>query len=152
MVLAADAALDPVTTLVVNGGIIGVFFALALLGWIGLKPELNRRDDQEKRQQALIDTLLAVYHHEVLPTLSDYEKRLSPLLSRVERKLDELEWFLGQEEGGRNEAARHPRGRGAQNRVGGGVGQSAGPDDYPPPPGRSGGAGIRGGPATGGGG
>ena len=67
LVIAADATLDPVTALVVNGGIIGVFFALALLGQIALKPEINRRDDQEKRQQALIDTLLAVYHHEVLP-------------------------------------------------------------------------------------
>ena len=132
--LAADATLDPVSALVVNGGIIGVFFALALLGQIALRPEIVRRDDQEKRQQALIDTLLAVYHHEVLPTLSDYEKRLSPLLSRVERKLDELEWFLGQEEGGRNEAARHPRGRGAQNRAGSGVRKGPGAGDYPPPP------------------
>jgi hypothetical protein len=137
LVLAADATLDPVTALIVNGGIIGLFFALALLGQIALKPELNRRDDQEKRQQALIDTLLAVYHHEVLPTLSDYEKRLSPLLSRVERKLDELEWFLGQEEGGRNEAARHPRGRGPQDRSRGGVGQGPGTGDYPPAPSRS---------------
>ena len=111
-----------------------MFFALALLGQIALRPEIVRRDDQEKRQQALIDTLLAVYHHEVLPTLSDYEKRLSPLLSRVERKLDELEWFLGQEEGGRNEAARHPRGRGAQNRAGSGVREGPGAGDYPPPP------------------
>jgi hypothetical protein len=132
--LAADAALDPLSALVVNGGIIGVFFALALLGWIALKPELNRRDDQEKRQQALIDTLLAVYHHEVLPTLGDYEKRLSPLLGRVERKLDELEWFLGQEEGGRNEAARHPRGRGPHDRPGSGVRQGPGSGDYPPSP------------------
>lgn len=130
--MGTDVALDPVTTLVVNGGIIGLFFALALLGQIALKPELNRRDDQEKRQQALIDTLLAVYHHEVLPTLGDYEKRLSPLLHRVERKLDELEWYLGQEEGGRNEAARHTRGRGPQDRPRGGIGQIPGAGDHPP--------------------
>lgn len=134
MFLGADAGLDPISALVVNGGIIGIFFALALLGQIALRPEIVRRDDQEKRQQALIDTLLAVYHHEVLPTLSDYEKRLSPLLGRVERKLDELEWYLGQEEGGRNEAARHPRGRGAQDSARGGVRQGPGPGDYPPPP------------------
>jgi hypothetical protein len=95
VIVAEAATLDPVTTLVVNGGIIGVFFALALLGQIALRPELIRRDDQEKRQQALIDTLLAVYHHEVLPTLSDYEKRLSPLLARVEKKMDELDWYIG---------------------------------------------------------
>lgn len=130
--IGADTV-DPVSALVVNGGIIGVFFALALLGWIGLKPELNRRDDQEQRQQALIDTLLAVYHHEVLPTLADYEKRLSPLLGRVERKLDELEWYLGQEEGGRNEAARHPRGRGVKDGPGSGIRKSPGSNDYPPP-------------------
>lgn len=113
-----------------------MFFALALLGQIALRPEIQRRDDQEKRQQALIDTLLAVYHHEVLPTLSDYEKRLSPLLHRVERKLDELEWFMGQEEGGPNEAARHTRRRGPQDRLGGGQREGPGAGDYPPAPGR----------------
>lgn len=132
LILAADAALDPITALVVNGGIIGLFFALALLGQIALKPELNRRDAQEQRQQALIDTLLAVYHHEVLPTLGDYEKRLSPLLGRVERKLDELEWYLRQEEGGLNEAARHPRGRGSKSGSGGSVRKGSGASDYPP--------------------
>lgn len=131
--IAIDATLDPVSALIVNGGIIGLFFALALLGQIALKPELNRRDDQEKRQQALIDTLLAVYHHEVLPTLGDYEKRLSPLLGRVERKLDELEWYMGQEEGGRNAppqrgaGGRSPthRGRSSQR-------EGPGAGDYPP--------------------
>jgi hypothetical protein len=132
-VIAADAALDPVSLLVVNGGIIGVFFALALLGWIALKPELDRRDDQERRQQALIDTLLAVYHHEVLPTLGDYEKRLSPLLTKVERMLDELEWRLeyAPPKGG-------PGGRGLEDRSGSGVGEGAGARDSAPPPGRPG--------------
>jgi hypothetical protein len=132
-VIAADAALDPVSALVVNGGIIGIFFALALLGQIALRPEIVRRDDQEKRQQALIDTLLAVYHHEVLPTLADYEKRLSPLLGRVERKLDELEWYMGQEEGGRNESAPGgTRGRSASSRGRGGVSRRPGAGDPPP--------------------
>lgn len=132
--IGADAALDPVTTLVVNGGIIGLFFALALLGQIALKPELNRRDDQEKRQQALIDTLLAVYHHEVLPTLGDYEKRLSPLLHRVERKLDELEWYMhrGDDDDDGPQTAGSPRRRGPKGGAGGGVRKGPGAGDYPP--------------------
>lgn len=129
--VAADATLDPVSALLVNGGIVGVFFVLALLGWIALKPELTRRDDQEKRQQALIDTLLAVYHHEVLPTLSDYEKRLSPLLNRVERRLDEIDWLLGEERHA-PPPPRNPRGRGPEDRFGGGEREGPGAGDHPP--------------------
>ncbi len=84
---------DPVTALIGVGGIVGIFFALGLLDWIELRPSIIRRDNREKQQQALIDTLLAVYHHEVLPTLGDYEKRLSPLLKAVEDRLEELEWI-----------------------------------------------------------
>lgn len=131
LLLAADATLDPVSALVVNGGVIGIFFALALLGQIALRPELIRRDDQEKRQQALIDTLLAVYHHEVLPTLSDYEKRLAPLLHRVERKLDELEWYLHQEEGGSHEASGYPRGRGSKDSPRGSIRKSSSTVNHP---------------------
>lgn len=133
MILAADAALDPVSALVVNGGIIGVFFALALLGQIALRPEIVRRDDQEKRQQALIDTLLAVYHHEVLPTLGDYEKRLAPVLRQVEDRLKELDYYRGKERDVGPET-RYPTRRRHQDDAGGGGSHGPGPDDYPPAP------------------
>lgn len=133
LLVGADAALDPVSALVVNGGIIGLFFALALLGQIALKPELNRRDAQEQRQQALIDTLLAVYHHEVLPTLGDYEKRLAPILREVEDRLKELDWYY-REERDRGPETWHPGRRRHQDHPGGGSGHGAGPGDYPPAP------------------
>lgn len=105
MLAQASNPVDPVTALIGVGGIVGIFFALGLLDWIELRPSIIRRDNREKQQQALIDTLLAVYHHEVLPTLGDYEKRLSPLLKAVEDRLEELEWITRKMEGGGGEPA-----------------------------------------------
>jgi hypothetical protein len=86
---------DPYQALIVNAGVAGVFIVLFLLGIVSAKPSIEREravaDAELARRQALIDTLLAVYHHEVLPTLGDYEKRLAPLLERVERTVDRLE-------------------------------------------------------------
>jgi hypothetical protein len=127
--VAVDA--DPISALLVNGGIIGVFFVLALMGWIWLKPSVDRLVAQEARQQALIDTLLAVYHHEVLPTLGDYERRLAPLLTRVEKLVMEMEWRLNIEEDSDGAPARHTRGRGSQDSAGGGSRQSRGTRDNP---------------------
>jgi hypothetical protein len=129
--LSVDAA-DPISALLVNGGIIGIFFVLALMGWIWLKPSVDRLVAQEARQQALIDTLLAVYHHEVLPTLGDYERRLAPLLTRVEKLVQEMEWRLNLEEdsGGAPEP-RHSRSRGTQDSAGGRSRQGRGPGDSP---------------------
>lgn len=86
---------DPYQVLITNAGVVGVVLVLILFGILHTKPAVDRervladqaraRDETELvRRQALIDTLLAVYHHEVLPTLGDYEKRLAPLLERVE--------------------------------------------------------------------
>jgi hypothetical protein len=83
------ANIDPYQALIVNAGVAGVFVVLFLLGVLYAKPTVEREravaDAELARRQALIDTLLAVYHHEVLPTLGDYEKRLAPLLERVEK-------------------------------------------------------------------
>lgn len=91
-------AVDPYQALIVNAGVAGVFIVLFLLGQVYAKSTVEREravaDAELARRQALIDTLLAVYHHEVLPTLGDYEKRLAPLLERVERMLERCEQEL----------------------------------------------------------
>lgn len=91
-------AVDPYQALIVNAGIAGVFIVLFLLGQVFSKPTVEREravaDSELARRQALVDTLLAVYHHEVLPTLGDYERRLAPLLERVEAMLVRCEQEL----------------------------------------------------------
>lgn len=98
-------AVDPYQALIVNAGTAGVFVVLFLLGQLFSKPTVEREravaDAELARRQALVDTLLAVYHHEVLPTLGDYERRLAPLLERVETMLVRCEQELAIAERGR---------------------------------------------------
>lgn len=138
LTLGADGAVDPIQNLIGAGGIVGIFFVLALMGFIWLKPAVDREFEKAVRQQALIDTLLAVYHHEVLPTLGDYERRLSPLLVRVEALLREVEWLLERRqaewrEGGGSGSVGDFRRRGNAGGPGSGFDQGPGPGDHPAP-------------------
>jgi hypothetical protein len=111
---------DPTQTLIGSAGVAGVWVLAFIFGQIysaksvihereAAKEELTRalataeadrvRDEQElARRQALIDTLLAVYHNEILPTLSDYEKKLAPALARTEDVLKKMEWIISEYE------------------------------------------------------
>jgi hypothetical protein len=103
------AEIDPYQALIVNAGVAGVFIVLFLLGQIYTRPSVDRerqladisrqRDDAEiARQRALIDTLVAVYNSEVLPTLASYEKVLPPILDRIEKTFIRIETILDRHE------------------------------------------------------
>jgi len=98
----ADTSLDPFQILVAQAGVVGVVVVLLMMGQLYTGKSVQRerdlgaaqlaRDDAElARRQALIDTLLAVYHHEVLPTLSDVDRRMVPLMEKTETALNRLE-------------------------------------------------------------
>jgi len=151
-IAAAEGAVDPFQVILTGTGVVGAMFILALLGWIWLKPAvekvfasyeaaITKRDADLARQQALIDTLLAVHQHDVLPVLADYEKHLSPMLQKVEAMLQYLEWLIVQQSDGGNRAPSPPPGPGGLPRPGfgvsyrGGVGQSPASGNQPTPPG-----------------
>jgi hypothetical protein len=103
------ATVDPYEALIVNAGVAGVFIVLFLMGQVYTRPSVDRerqlydlsrqRDDSEiARQRALIDTLVAVYNSEVLPTLASYEKVLPPLLERIEKIFVRIETILERHE------------------------------------------------------
>lgn len=83
----ATTTIDP-TVFLSNGITAAVVVGLMLIGWLWSKPAVDREFAKQAQMQALIDTLLAVYHHEVLPTLGDIDKRMIPLMERLERELD----------------------------------------------------------------
>lgn len=87
MTFAAEAV-DP-TVFITNGVTAAVVVGLLLAGWLWSKPAVDREFAKQAQMQALIDTLLSVYHHEVLPTLGDIDRRLMPLMERIERELDQ---------------------------------------------------------------
>lgn len=101
MILAAGATLDPLQLLLINAGTAGVVVVLLLMGWLWAKPsverEFNKADTKDTQQQALIDSLLQG-QKEVLPLLTEVDKRLIPLMEntqalirRVETLLDRIE-------------------------------------------------------------
>lgn len=102
-------AVDPYQALIVNAGVAGVFIVLFLLGQIYSKTSVERerelaqqaqqRDDAEiARMRALVDTLVAVYNSEVLPTLASYEKVLPPLLNKNEQIFERVQKILDMHE------------------------------------------------------
>lgn len=108
-VFPAFAEIDPYQALIVNAGAVGVVIVLLIIGQLYTGKSVQRerdlaaaqlaRDDAElARRQALIDTLLAVYHHEVLPTLSDVDRRMVPLMERIEGALTRVETIITREE------------------------------------------------------
>jgi len=120
MILAASTSFDPTATLVGGAGVAGVWVLTFLVGQIyssktvdheravaaaelaratALADAQRLRDEQElARTRALVDTLLAVYHNEILPVLGDYEKKLAPALAHVEDVLKKMEWIIEQYE------------------------------------------------------
>jgi hypothetical protein len=169
MVLADLSSFDPTQTLIGGAGVAGIWVIMFLAGRIHsdksveferqqaeeelirlqgvLEAERQRTEAELARLRALVDTLLAVYHTEILPTLGDYEKRLAPALARVEDVMKRQEWIISEyerrgrgafatEEVGRYEAFGPP----PPHRAGrpdpfhgdrGGVGQGAGPGGGP---------------------
>jgi hypothetical protein len=117
-------AVDPYQALIVNAGVAGVFIVLFLMGQIYSRQSVERerqlaneaqaRDDAEiARMRALIDTLVAVYNSEVLPTLASYEKVLPPLLDKNQAILDRVSKVLDLHE--RELELRDRERRGARN-------------------------------------
>ncbi|HET7110272.1 MAG TPA: hypothetical protein VFI41_05335 [Gemmatimonadales bacterium] len=164
--ILAGVGPDPFGALIGGAGVAGVWVVTIILGQMHsgkaveyerqqkddeiarvtnlLEAERGRNEAELARRQALIDTLLAVYHNEILPVLGDYEKKLAPALAHVEDVLKKMEWIIEQYErrerrGGATEAeeasyyrggsgARGPAGgRDFGYGPGGGVGQSSGP-------------------------
>lgn len=144
MVLAAGASLDPIQLLLVNAGTAGVVVVLILVGWLWAKPsverEFSKSDETVRKQQVLIESLLT-QQKEVLPLLTEVDKRLIPLmeatqslLKRMEGLLDriEREWEWRERRGRAEEAPPTRRfSRDDENRGGGGERQGPGPGDYP---------------------
>lgn len=143
--IAEGATLDPIQLLLTNTGTIGIFFVLGMLGYIWLKPSVEREfkkaDEKDSQQQALINTMLAD-QKEVIPLLLEVDKHVVPLmeatqvmLKRVEVLLDrmEREWEWRERRGRVSEApSGYGPGRDYDDRRGGGGGEGPGPGDYPP--------------------
>lgn len=142
--IADGATLDPLQLLLINAGQAGVVVVLLLMGYLWAKPsverEFDKSDTKDKQQQALIDSLLTS-QKEVLPLLTEVDKRLIPLmegtqaqLKRMEALLDriEREWDWRERRGRVEEAP--PRGvrRDYEDRGGGGGREGPGSGDYPP--------------------
>jgi len=101
-VLGTETTLDPIQLILTQAGVAGAVVVLLIFGVLWAKPsvqrEFQRADDRDKQQQALIDTMLAVYHKEVLPTLAEIDKRLVPLLEDVSDVLKRIQVLLDQQE------------------------------------------------------
>jgi hypothetical protein len=101
-VIADTTTLDPTQLLITQAGVAGAVVVMMIFGILWAKPSVTREfekaDNQAKQQQALIDTLLAVYHGEVLPTLTDIDKRLIPLLEETQKTLGRVESLLDRQE------------------------------------------------------
>lgn len=97
MILAAGATIDPLQLLLINAGTAGVVVVLLLLGWLWAKPSVTREfeksDEKDKQQQALIETLLAS-QREILPLLTEVDKRLIPLMEGTQAVLKRMEGLL----------------------------------------------------------
>lgn len=145
MIIAAGASLDPLQLLLINAGTAGVVVVLLLMGWLWAKPsvdrEFNKADTKDTQQQALIDSLLTS-QKEVLPLLTEVDRRLIPLmegtqqsLKRMEGLLDriEREWEWRERRSRNEETPGSNRGfrRDDEGSRGGGEYQSAGPGDHP---------------------
>lgn len=133
------AAVDPLQPLIGGAGVAGVVVVLLIMGQMHTNKAVEREravaDGELERRQALIDTLLAVYHHEVLPTLGDIEKRLIPLLEKNDRMLTQVEWLFGQLERRAGSAPdTYFRGRSGEAGAGGGFGQGPSAGPYPTNP------------------
>jgi hypothetical protein len=73
----------------------------------------------------------------VLPTLSDIDKRLMPLMERNEKMLLQVEWLFGQMERRSGVTSdTYFRGRSGEVGSGGGLSQSPGSGPHPPDPSR----------------
>lgn len=100
--LGTETTLDPIQLILTQAGVAGAVVVLMLVGWLwpkmAVQREFQRADDRDKQQQALIDTMLAVYHKEVLPTLAEIDKRLVPLLEDVSDLLKRVQVLLDQQE------------------------------------------------------
>lgn len=114
------AGFDPTQTLIGSAGVAGVWVVTFLVGQIysaktvehersehatilaritaTMEAERLRVEAEAARRQAMIDTLLAVYHNEILPVLGDYEKKLAPALAHVEDVLKKMEWIINEYE------------------------------------------------------
>lgn len=133
------AATDPLSALIGSAGTAGIVVVMLVMGYLHTRPAMEREqkvaDAELARRQALIDTLLAVYHHEVLPTLGDIDRRLVPMMERTEKMLTQVEWLFGQLE--RRSGATpdtYFRSRSGEAGLGGGFGQSPGSGPHPPDP------------------
>jgi len=144
-VIVANASLDPTQLLLTQTGVAGTMVVLMIFGILWAKPSVMRdfqnADDQAKQQQALIDTMLAVYHSEVLPTLADIDKRLIPLLEETQRALNRTVTLLDRQEREwdwrerrsrvEEEAPRYGPGGDAQGGAGSGISESQRPTTDP---------------------
>lgn len=146
MILADGATLDPLQLLLINAGQAGVVVVLLLMGWLWAKPsverEFDKSDAKDRQQQALIDSLLSG-QQEVLPLLTEVDKRLIPLmegmqasLKRTEGLLDrvEREWEWRERRGRVEEAPSRGIRRDYEDGGGGGGREGPGAGDYPPGP------------------
>lgn len=145
MILAEGATLDPVQLLLINAGTAGVVVVLILVGWLWAKPsverEFNKSDETIKQQQGLIDSLLQG-QREVLPLLTEVDKRLIPLMEATQAMLKRMEGLLDRierewdwrERRGRAAEAQPTRGVGRdyEDSGRGGLSEGTGPIDYPP--------------------
>ena len=136
------AVTDPLSALLGSAGTAGIVVVLIIMGYLHSRPAMDREqkvaDTELARRQAMIDTLLAVYHHEVLPTLSDIDKRLMPLMERNEKMLLQVEWLFGQMERRSGVTSdTYFRGRSGEAGAGGGSRESGGSGPYPSDPLRS---------------
>jgi hypothetical protein len=97
-VIAAETTLDPIQLIITQAGVAGAVVVLMIFGILWAKPsvmrEFDKADAKDRQQQALIDTMLAVYHQEVLPTLADVDKRLVPVLETTQKVLQRVEALL----------------------------------------------------------
>lgn len=137
MVLAEATSLDPFQLLITQAGIAGIMLVLLMTGQLYTGKSVQRERDlaeaqlarqeaertrvelESARRQAMIDTLLAIYHGEILPTLADYEKKLAPALANVVEVVRKMEWIIGEYE---------RRGRGAEENSWRPTGTARGPD------------------------
>lgn len=135
------AVSDPLSALIGSAGTAGIVVVLLIMGYMHTRPAMDRErlvaDAELARRQAMIDTLLAVYHHEVLPTLGDIEKRMIPMMEKTEQVLTEVQWLFAQLERRRSESSDiTPRIRSDETRNSGGRGQDRSTDLDPPDTGR----------------
>jgi hypothetical protein len=119
-VTLAAGTFDPTQTLIGGAGVAGVWVLTFITAQIysaktvehertehtttlaritaTMEAERLRVEAEAARRQAMIDTLLAVYHNEILPVLGDYEKKLAPALAHVEDVLKKMEWIINEYE------------------------------------------------------